>query len=139
MGKTVTEIVHVSPEADALEFAEFDEPYGWELQLDLYGCNPELTGSATTLGHFTAMLIKKIGMEKYGPFRCEHFGHTSAKTAGLSFQQWIETSQISGHEANGKLYLNVFSCQLFDPEVVVALAVDFFTADAFVKHWRVRY
>lgn len=106
------------------------EPFGWELQLDLYGCRKDLITSSTQLQKFVTGLLKLIDMKAFGTFECPHFGHTSPKTSGYSFKQWVETSLVSGHisEARGSLYLNVFSCKFFDQRQVEDYALLFFHA-----------
>jgi S-adenosylmethionine/arginine decarboxylase-like enzyme len=117
-------------------FRNRDEDYGYELQLDLYGCDMRFVNDAERLRRFVEELVRRIDMVAFGEFVCPHFGHTSPKTSGYSFQQWIETSMISGHvrEANGTLYLNVFSCKEFDPKVVIRFSYQYFNA----KHHRAR-
>jgi S-adenosylmethionine decarboxylase len=123
------------------------EPFGYELQLDLYGCNLDIIKDKSRLKEFVVGedgeggIIKLIGMVKYGEFECPHFGHTSPKTSGYSFKQWIETSLISGHfsEARGTAYINVFSCMKFDPVLVEDFAILFFRAKDKRSHFVTRW
>jgi hypothetical protein len=139
------DVIEVDAAHEIKDWQWDDEPYGWELQLDLYGCDRQALTDADLLEQFVAELVKRIEMVAFGPFECPHFGHTSPKTAGYSFKQWIETSLVSGHEAvddryqGGKLYLNVFSCVGFDKDVVIAFATKFFSAKAYRQQFRTRY
>lgn len=89
------------------------EPFGWLLTLDLHSCDAEVLNSPELLEAFVDDLIRELEMVKFGEFECHHFGHTSPKTAGYSFKQWIETSSIIGHAVpfNGSMCLDIFSCK----------------------------
>jgi len=54
--------------------------------------------------------------------------------------QLIETSLISGHFANktNHIYLDVFSCAYYDPEVVKEFASKFFEAEDCEAHVQLR-
>lgn len=107
-----------------------EEPYGYELQLDLYDCDLAVITDPKALEKFVDQLVDLIGMVKFGNFECPHFGHASPKTSGYSFWQPIETSLVSGHVSDERraLYLNVFSCMYFDYSAVIAFAMQYFTA-----------
>ena len=54
--------------------------------------------------------------------------------------QLIETSLISGHFANqsNNIYLDIFSCKFYDPNVVAEFAKKFFQAQDFNIAWVLR-
>jgi S-adenosylmethionine/arginine decarboxylase-like enzyme len=64
-------------------------------------------------------LCDLIEMKRFGDTQVVHFGEDE-KVAGFSMVQLIETSLISAHFANltNTVYLDVFSCKAYDPEVV---------------------
>jgi hypothetical protein len=110
---------------------EGEEPFGWELQLDLHGCNPYVIRTGTVLSAYADELVKLIDMKAYGLPLLDRFGLASPKTAGYTLVQRIETSLISGHfsEARNSAHLNVFSCKPFDAMTVHDFSVEFFGAD----------
>ena len=58
------------------------------------------------------------------------------RVAGYSMVQLIETSLISAHMANltNTVYLDVFSCKLYDPETVAEFARVRFGGSHYIKH-----
>ncbi len=104
--------------------------FGWELQLDLYDCDPERISSEQALRDYARELCEAIDMKAYGQALLPYFGENSEITKGYSLLQFIETSSITGHfsEYTGTAYLNVFSCKTFDPEVVKEFSLRFFGA-----------
>lgn len=107
-----------------------EEPFGWELQLDLHGCNPEVIHNGIVLSTYVDQLVDLIDMKAYGPMLLDHFGHANPKTSGYTLVQRIETSLISGHfsEARNSAHLNIFSCKPFDAMTVHDFSVEFFGA-----------
>ena len=71
-----------------------------------------------------------IDMKRFGETQVVHFGQEE-KVAGFSMVQLIETSLISAHFANltNTAYIDVFSCKLYEPEMVRAFAEKFFGGD----------
>lgn len=108
-----------------------DRVYGWELVLDLGGCDLDVITSAERLAVFATELCLLIGMRAYGPPVVERFGLASAKTAGYTLVQLIETSSIVAHfsDAWRTAYVNVFSCRPFDAEIAAGFVAGFFGAE----------
>jgi S-adenosylmethionine decarboxylase len=108
-----------------------DRVYGWELVLDLGGCDLDVITSAERLAVFATELCRLIGMRAYGPPVVERFGLASAKTAGFTLVQLIETSSIVAHfsDAWRTAYVNVFSCRPFDTEIAAGFVVGYFGAE----------
>jgi S-adenosylmethionine/arginine decarboxylase-like enzyme len=110
-------------------------PYGYELVLDLHGCNPS-TFNRTSIDQFFTELCDLIKME-----RCEvHFWddvgvpvedqQTLPHTKGTSAVCFILTSSIVIHTLDlmGAVYVNIFSCKSFDPAAARRLTQDWFSA-----------
>jgi len=110
-------------------------PYGYELVLDLQGCQVK-TFTRSTIRRFFIALCKAIDMR-----RCDlHFWddrgvptrerQTAAHTQGTSAVQFILTSTVVIHTLVqlGAAYINVFSCKRFDPATAEALAREWFGA-----------
>jgi S-adenosylmethionine/arginine decarboxylase-like enzyme len=102
-----------------------ESPWGWHLVLNLYQCNSTLITSAEFIEKFVIDLCDLIKMRRFGDPIIVNFGD-NPKVTGYSLVQLIETSNISGHFANqsAAVYLDIFSCQKFDPQ----LAADFCAA-----------
>ena len=94
---------------------------------DVYNCNPETIRDADRIRQFVRELCDLIEMKRFGDTVVVNFGEDE-RVAGYSMTQLIETSLISAHFANqsNTVYLDVFSCKAYDPEVVAAFAEKFF-------------
>ena len=92
--------------------------FGWELVLDLYGCDQEKISDEKTIKKFARELCRVIDMKPYGEPQTPYFGENQEHTKGYSLLQFIETSSIVGHfsEGTGAVYLNIFSCKEYDIE-----------------------
>ena len=88
-------------------------------------CNP------SNIHDFNKALVKRIDMVAYGTPQIVRFG--SGNKAGYTLVQLIETSNICAHfvEENNSMYLDVFSCKDFDPQVVEEAVEEFFDAKYF--------
>lgn len=110
--------------------------YGYELILNLYGCDPKVIRSRVALRKYIIQLCRLIKMKRYGPMHIEHFGHGNPHTLGYSLFQYIETSSITGHfsELWNSAYINIFSCKAFDAKKAERFTQKFFRAKK-VKKW----
>jgi S-adenosylmethionine/arginine decarboxylase-like enzyme len=102
--------------------------WGYHLMLDCSGCDEYAIRDADTIYNFTKNLVKDIDMVAYGEPQIVKFG--SGNKAGYTLVQLIETSNICAHfvDADNTLYLDVFSCKEFDPNVVEKLVRQYFDA-----------
>jgi S-adenosylmethionine/arginine decarboxylase-like enzyme len=105
--------------------------WGKHLILDAAGCSPKRIGSSIVIKNFTNELVRRIDMKAYGEPQIVMFGTGNKK--GYTLIQLIETSNIAGHfvEENNSMYLDVFSCKNFDPDVVKQAVNEFFDAKKF--------
>ena len=101
--------------------------WGIATSIDIYGCNPETIRDAEKIKTFVKELCELIEMKRYGETQVVHFGEDE-RVAGFSMTQLIETSLISAHFANltNTVYLDVFSCKMYDPDAVRDFATKFF-------------
>ena len=108
--------------------------------IDLYECDAEIIRNAEKIKQFVAELCDLIRMKRFGETQVVHFGEDE-RVSGYSMTQLIETSLISAHFANqtNTAYLDVFSCKLYDPNVVADFAKTFFKAKGFNLHVVERY
>ena len=101
--------------------------WGIASSIDIYDCDPELIRNAEAIRRFVVELCDLIEMRRFGETQVVHFGEDE-RVAGYSMVQLIETSLISAHFANltNAVYLDVFSCKPYDPEVVRDFAQRYF-------------
>jgi S-adenosylmethionine/arginine decarboxylase-like enzyme len=105
--------------------------WGKHLILDAADCSPKMIGSEVVVANFARSLVKRIDMVPFGNPQVVMFGSGSKK--GYTLVQLIETSNITAHfvEENNSMYLDVFSCKDFDPQVVEEAVKEFFDAKYF--------
>ncbi len=104
--------------------------YGYELILNLYGCEKKVLTSRKKLQEYSDELCKLIKMEKYGKTILHYFGENKAYTTGYSLVQLIETSSITGHFSDlwESAYINIFSCRKFNHQAAKKFTRQFFRA-----------
>lgn len=100
--------------------------WGYHLILDVARCAPKSIRCANNIARFSKQLVKDIDMVAYGEPQIVMFGTGNKK--GYTLVQLIETSNICAHfaEETDDMYLDVFSCKTFDPEVVNRIVRDYF-------------
>lgn len=108
------------------------QSWGISAAIDLHNCDPKLVRSSKDIKRFVYELCDLIGVKRFGECVVVHFGEKE-EIAGYSMTQLIETSLISGHfvNKNNNIYLDVFSCNYFDPNVIAKKANEFFRAEGF--------
>ena len=101
--------------------------WGVAASIDIYECDPAKIRDAEVIRRFVLELCDLIDMKRFGEMQIVNFGEEE-RVAGYSMVQLIETSLISAHFANltNAMYLDVFSCKPYDPDVVRAFAQDYF-------------
>jgi len=121
------EVPVVSKGAEVMERARSINAWGIASAIDIYECSPETIRDADAIRRFVVELCNLIEMKRFGETQVVHFGEDE-RVAGYSMVQLIETSLISAHFANltNAVYLDVFSCKPYDPEVVEAFSREFF-------------
>lgn len=111
-------------------------PYGWELVLDLHGCDGERF-SRKHLDRYFSELCILIKMEKCEVYFWDDVDvpsderQNSPLTKGTSAVCFILTSTIVIHtlEELNAAYVNIFSCKEFDSEAAVKFTEEFFGAE----------
>ena len=109
--------------------------WGLLSSINLYNCDADSIRDADAIKRFVAELCDLIQMKRFGETQVVHFGEDE-RVAGYSMVQLIETSLISAHFANltNTVYLDVFSCKGYDPEVVAEFAQKFFGGSHCITH-----
>lgn len=104
--------------------------FGYELVMDLYGCDKDIISSKKKLQEYTDKLCQLIKMKKYGKTLLPYFGEKAAYTKGYSLVQLIETSSITGHFSDfwGTAYINIFSCKKYNQALAKKFTSQFFKA-----------
>ena len=111
------------------------KPYGYELILDLHGCDAS-TFNRESLDEYFEKLCKAIGMVKCERYWWDDVGvagdekQTSPHTKGTSAVQFILTSTIVIHTLDDlkAVYANIFSCKPYDREVAEKITKEWFGA-----------
>ena len=106
---------------------EIYDAWGLHTTIDIKNCGPDLIRSAEAIKEYIVTLCDLIGMKRFGDPTVVHFGEDE-QVAGFSMTQLIETSLISGHFANAtnSIYIDVFSCKLYNPHVVAEFTKNYF-------------
>ena len=106
-----------------------DYIWGYHASIDMAGCNRNAITDRNTILKFCDELVEAIDMKAYGEPQLEHFAEHDAGKAGFTLSQLIETSNICAHfvDATGEVYLDIFSCKEFDPEVAAEVAGRYFS------------
>jgi len=118
-----------------------NEPFGWSLALDLYGCAEDrLVNSSQLAAYVTQLCSDVLHMRRYGDPIIEWFGEANVKTAGYSLVQLIETSSVVGHFSPSRrsAHLDVFSCSEFSVGNVTDFSREWFRATSNASSYVVR-
>ena len=118
------------------------KPYGYELILDLHGCDSS-TFTRESIENFFIELCKKIDMKRQDLYFWDDLDslpeekQTSPHTKGTSAVQFIITSNITTHTLDDlkKVFINVFSCKFFDPIIVEIFSIKWFKASYVNQHF----
>ena len=111
------------------------EKYGVELILDLHGCDTATFTRESISGYFERLCVL-IDMQRDVLHFWDDIGvpddekQTSPHTQGTSAVQFILTSSIVIHTLDqlAAVYVNMFSCKAFDPEVAEQFTAEWFGA-----------
>ena len=115
--------------------AKHNNPYGYELVMDLHGCDVAAF-NRDSLDRYFEKLCEAIDMEKCDRYFWDDVGvppnerQTSPHTKGTSAVQFILTSTIVVHTLDliEAVYINIFSCKNFDKEIAKNITVEWFGA-----------
>ena len=113
-----------------------EKPYGFELIMDLNGCDVSKFNRQSLDGYFEK-LCKAIDMKKCERYFWDDVGlpeekkQTSPHTKGSSAVQFILTSSIVIHTLDllEAAYVNIFSCKEFDAKVAEKITKEWFGAN----------
>jgi S-adenosylmethionine/arginine decarboxylase-like enzyme len=119
-----------------------ETPYGFELIMDLHGCDISKF-NRTSLRKYFVKLCKAIDMKRCELYFWDDVGlpheerQTSPHTTGTSAVQFILTSTIVVHTLDllRAVYINVFSCKPFDRKIAEQLTREWFAAKECRSHF----
>jgi len=122
-----------------VERAVKQSAWGVASSFDIYNCDAETIRNADKIQQFVIELCDLIEMKRFGKTVIVNFGEDE-RVAGYSMVQLIETSLISAHFANltNAVYLDVFSCKQYDPEIVAEFAQRFFAGSHCITNSNLR-
>ena len=122
-----------------VERAVKQSAWGVASSFDIYNCDQEAIRNADKIQQFVIELCDLIEMKRFGETVIVNFGEDE-RVAGYSMVQLIETSLISAHFANltNAVYLDVFSCKPYDPEIVAEFAQRFFAGSHCITNSNLR-
>ncbi|MGB2861887.1 MAG: S-adenosylmethionine decarboxylase [Sedimentisphaerales bacterium] len=111
------------------------DPYGFELVIDMHECDIS-TFNRASLDSYFEKVCEAIKMEKCERYFWDDVGvkdeekQTSPHTKGTSAVQFILTSNITIHTLDllKAVYVNIFSCKSFDKEVAEQITKEWFGA-----------
>ena len=111
------------------------KPYGYELLVDLHGCNTRRF-TRPEIEEFFDGLCARISMQKCDVHFWDDVGvaaeeqQTNPSTKGTSAVCFILTSTIVVHTLDllSAAYVNIFSCKYFDPKIAESFVQEFFEA-----------
>ncbi len=114
---------------------ELRQPYGYELIIDLHGCDIGKF-NRESLDKYFDKVCKAIDMQKCERYWWDDVGvpeeerQTSPHTKGTSAVQFILTSTIVVHTLDllKAVYVNIFSCKSFDERTAEDITKEWFGA-----------
>jgi S-adenosylmethionine/arginine decarboxylase-like enzyme len=112
-----------------------ENQYGIELVLDLHGCDATKFTRPSITAYFE-QLCELIDMQREDLHFWDDVGlseedkQTSPHTQGTSAVQFILTSSIVIHTLDQlkAVYINIFSCKVYDPKVAEKFSAEWFGA-----------
>ena len=112
-----------------------EKPYGYELILDLHGCDVSTFNRKSLKGYFKK-LCEAIDMQREDLHFWDYDGvpeeelPTEAHLLGTSAVQFIKTSNIVIHTLDKleTVYLNIFSCKKYDKQTAEKITREWFKA-----------
>lgn len=112
------------------------KPYGYELVLDIHECDPETFNRKSIDAFFTDLCVT-IHMEKCEVHFWDDVGvpideqQIEPHAKGTSAVCFILTSTIVIHTLDllKTVYVNIFSCKEYDPEVAAEFTKDWFNGE----------
>ena len=134
LGRLSSKMNKIEPQSQPVEKTE-TSLYGFELVLDLHGCNQKKFTRADIDAYFTELCLR-IDMKKcevhfrddegLPPEECQTLPHTK----GTSAVCFILTSSIVIHTLDilKAVYVNIFSCKAFDQDMAADFTKEWFEA-----------
>ena len=118
------------------------KPYGFELIIDLHGCDVSTFNRKSLRGYFKK-LCKTIDMKRCELYFWDDYGVPEEEkqnvphTKGTSAVQFILTSNITIHTLDllKAAYVNIFSCKKLDRKIAEKITKEWFDAKKYRAHF----
>lgn len=122
-----------------MELSQPRKPWGYNLLMEIRGCELEVMQSKEKLQEYVIKLCKLIDMVRFGDCII-HGPFGEGNKSGLSLIQMIETSNITGHFADDEKisFIDIFSCKPYDINKVIAYTLECFSSTECVSHYVLR-
>jgi S-adenosylmethionine/arginine decarboxylase-like enzyme len=119
-----------------------NNPYGFELILDLHSCDVDKF-NRKSLDYYFKKICKAIGMVRCERYFWDDVGvpceerQSLPHTKGTSAVQFILTSNIVIHTLDelASVYVNIFSCKKFDEKLAEQITIEWFGAKNSKAHF----
>ncbi len=123
-----------------MEKRKSNAPWGTSASIDLKSCDSAKIRDKDEIFLFSKKICKLINMKPYGEPLIINFGE-DPRVSGYTLVQLIETSSITAHFVNqsNAIYLDIFSCNKFDSNIVAEFTKIFFNADSYIVDTKNRY
>ncbi len=126
----------------SLDTSNARKPYGYELIMDLHGCNVSKF-AREDLQDFFIEICELIKMQRGELHFWDDVGvpieeqQTSPHTKGTSAVQFILTSSIVIHTLDlmGAVYINIFSCNYFNEKIALEFTKKWFSSKECISHY----
>lgn len=113
--------------------------WGLSSSINLYCCDYALIRNKEVIKKFVKELCDLIKVKRFDETIIVDFGD-DPRISGFSMLQLIETSLISAHFVNqtNRVYLDIFSCSPYDPELAAEFAAKWFEAEHYTMDVSIR-
>lgn len=102
--------------------------FGYLTTFDMNHADYHAISTMTKVGDFYYDLLEQIGMKNH-KFVIDKYGNLDS-VYGITFVSMIDCSSITGHfvedKINPRLYIDVFSCKLYDKNLVQEVIYEHF-------------
>lgn len=112
--------------------------WGYHLLVDARGCDKSTINSSSTIKTFIETMVDKLHMIPVGEPILREFNDDNGR--GVSCIQLVTTSHFSVHTDDTSMaaYIDIFSCEKYDPEVALKVIHEFFNPKEIIKKFVLR-
>ena len=113
-----------------------NKSWGYHLILDCNGCDSLAIRNEELLVEWIGALVERINMKAHGDPIITYNGEQPYHS-GYTVVQIITTSSIVAHfiDEPASVYLDVFSCKTFDPQIVKDIMREYFDISNYKEYY----